>query len=104
MEKIINDDKKVEILAQSGTVLKYDLLHYYDVMTNIEDEIKKRLLDRFYSEYLQTGKEYKCKLRIKRTNEEESEIIKINAYLYVKECEEDERTNWIFIKSNKAIK
>ena len=91
MEKIINDDKKVEILAQSGTVLKYDLLHYYDVMTNVEDEIKKKLLDRFYSEYLQTGKEYKCKLKIERTNEEESEIIKINAYLYVKECEEGVR-------------
>ena len=93
MEKIINDDKKVEILAQSGTVLKYDLLHYYDVMTDIEDEIKKRLLDKFYSEYLQTGKEYKCKLKIERINEEEREIIKINGYLYVKECEEDERTN-----------
>lgn len=91
MDKIINDDKKVEILAQSGTVIKYDLLHYYDVMTDIEDEIKKRLLNRFYSEYLQTGKEYKCKLKIERINEEESEIIKINGYLYVKECEEDEK-------------
>ena len=62
MVKIINDDKEVKILAQSGTVIKYDLLHYYDVMTDIEDEIKKRLLDKFYSEYLQTGKEYKCSL------------------------------------------
>ena len=91
MVKIINDDKEVKILAQSGTVLKYDLLHYYDVMTDIEDEIKKRLLDKFYSEYLQSGKEYKCKLRIERTSEEERKIIKTNGYLYVKECEEDEK-------------
>lgn len=91
MVKIINDDKKVKILAQSGTVLKYDLLHYYDIMTYVEDRIKKELLDKFYSEYLQSGKEYKCKLKIERTNEEESGIIKINGYLYVKECEEDEK-------------
>lgn len=91
MAKITNiENKKVDILSESGSVSKYNP-HYLDEIRYMKDRIKKELLDKFYSEYLQSGKEYKCKLRIERTSEEESGIIKINGYLYVKECEEDER-------------
>lgn len=91
MTKITNiKDKKVDILSESGSVSKYNL-YYLDEIRYMKDRIVRNLLDRFYSEYLQSGKEYKCKLRIERTSEEERGIIKINGYLYVKECEEDER-------------
>lgn len=86
----INEDKKVEILAESCSVSRYSL-HYHDAIIYMEDRIRRELLRRFYTEYLESGKEYKCKLRIERTSEEESGIIKTTGYLYVKECEEDEK-------------
>lgn len=87
-QQLAEKDKKVDILSESGTVLKYDI-HYNDVLRYVEDRLKRELLDRFYYEYLQNGKEYKCKLRIEKI-EEESGIIKPTYYLYIKECKEDE--------------
>lgn len=90
MAKITNnEDKKVEILAESGSVSKYDYLHYHDAIVFMKDRIIRELMHRFYHNYLQSGKEYKCKFKMERTYEEESGIIKTIGYLYVKECEED---------------